>query len=55
MSVSSMLASQGSAVIRVNARLTPNSRHGLARPKTRSVSCRIHIVASAWIARLSQK
>ena len=55
MSVSSMLASQGSAVVSVSARLTPNSRHGLARPKTRSVSCRIHMVASAWITRLTQK
>ena len=47
MSVSSMLASQGNAVVSVRRRLTPNSRHGRASPKTRSVSCKIHIVARA--------
>ena len=55
MSVSSMLASQGSAVVRISARLSAISRNGLAMPNTRSVSCRIHSVASAWMPRLIQK
>ncbi len=54
-SVSSILASQGSAVVRISTTLKPNSRIGLTMPNTRSVSCRIHSVASAWIPRLSQK
>ena len=47
MSVSSMLASQGSAVVRIRTTLTAISRDGRAMPNTRSVSCRIHSVASA--------
>lgn len=54
-SVSSMLASQGNAVVSVSATPDPNSSAGLAMPNTRSVNCRIHIVASAWIPRLIQK
>ena len=47
MSVSSMLANQGSAVVRTSARPIASSRNGCAMPSTRSVSCRIHSVASA--------
>ena len=47
MSVSSMLASQGSAVVRTSTRLIASSRNGWAMPSTRSVNCRIHSVASA--------
>ena len=47
MSVSSMLASQGSAVVRIRTALTAISRNGRAMPNTRSVSCRIQSVASA--------
>ncbi len=54
MSVSSVLASQGSAVVRISTRLIASSRNGRAMPSTRSVSCRIHSVASAWIPRLIQ-
>ena len=50
-----MLASQGSAVVSVSTAASVNSRHGLAMPNTRSVSCRIHIVASTWMPRLIQK
>ena len=47
MSVSSMLASQGSAVARVSTMLNPSSRNGRIMSSTRSVNCRIHSVASA--------
>ena len=53
-SVRSMLASHGSAVARTSTRLIASSRSGWAMPSTRSVSCRIHSVASAWIPRLIQ-
>ena len=43
----SMLASQGSAVVRIRTRLTAISRNGRAMPNTRRVSCRIQSVASA--------
>ncbi len=55
MSVSSMLASHGSAVVRISASPIASSRNGRAMPSTRSVSCTIHSVASAWIPRLIQK
>jgi hypothetical protein len=47
MSVKSVEASQGSAVVRIRTRLNPRSRHGLTIPNTRSVSCRIHRAAIA--------
>ncbi len=47
MSVKSMLASQGSAVVRIRAMLSQIRRNGLAMPNTRRVSCRIHSTASA--------
>ena len=55
MSVSSMLSSQGKAVVAISARLIAMSRTGRARSSTRSVSCRIHSVARVWMPRLSQK
>ena len=53
-SVSSVVTSHGSAVERTSTRLIASSRSGRAMPSTRSVSCRIHSVASAWIPRLIQ-
>ena len=47
MSVNSVVASQGSAVVRISARLIASEPPWLAMPSTRSVSCRIHSVASA--------
>jgi hypothetical protein len=55
MSVRSVEASQGSAVVRIKARLIAVSRHGRSKPNTRSASCRIQSVASAWMPRLIQK
>ena len=55
MSVSSVLASQGSEVVRTSTRLMARSRNGWDMPSTRSVNCRIHNVASALIPRLIQK
>ena len=55
MSVSSVLASQGSEVVRTSTRLMASSRNGCGMPSTRSVNCRIHSVASALIPRLIQK
>ena len=55
MSVRSMLASQGSEVVRASTRLMANRRNGWDIPRTRSVNCRIHSVASALIPRLIQK
>ena len=52
MSVSSMLASQGSAVVRIRTRLNAASRNGRIMPNTRRVSCSSHNVASAWIAKV---
>ncbi|MGX0963680.1 hypothetical protein AB7M63_004129 [Bradyrhizobium japonicum] len=55
MSVSSMLASQGSAVDRIRLRLIATKRDVCISPSTRSVSCNSHSVASDWPARLIQK
>ncbi|MGY4358334.1 hypothetical protein ACVW0J_004827 [Bradyrhizobium sp. i1.7.7] len=55
MSVSSMLASQGSAVDRIRQRLIATKRDVCINPSTRSVSCNSHSVASDWTARLIQK
>ncbi|MGY3468393.1 hypothetical protein ACVW0I_005264 [Bradyrhizobium sp. LM6.11] len=55
MSVSSMLASQGSAVDRIKSRQIATKRNVCIRPSTRKVSCSSHSVATDWTARLIQK
>jgi hypothetical protein len=55
MSVNSVEASHGSAVVTTKAKLIAISRNGRNMPNTRNVNCRIHNVASAWIPRLIQK
>jgi|HubBroStandDraft_2_1064218.scaffolds.fasta_scaffold95126_1 hypothetical protein len=47
MSVNSMLASHGSAVVRINNRPIVSSRKGWAMLSTRNVSCRTQSVAGA--------
>ena len=47
MSVNSMLASHGSAVVRINNRPIVGSRKGWAMLSTCNVSCRTQSVASA--------